>query len=335
MARNSKIGLSYFPLDTTFFQDIKIRKLIKYQGGKAISVYAYLLCNIYDAGYYIRWDDELPFMISEVTGYDEAYIHEAIKVCVNVGLFSKEMFEQGIVTSKGIQERYMMIVQLSKRKAVVSEFNLISSEETGISSEEIPLNSEFGTQRKVKESKVNKKEEDPPTPVPGDPPVLELFEKPVEPPKPTAPKPVKPSPEKIDPPKNGIDPSVIREVVTRFNNLCTQLPKVEVISDERKKAIRARISDYSIEQVYKVIELTSKSKFLNGQNDRNWSASFDWIFSPKNFLKVLELNYNKDLNGFKISNQQPSAGSARAKGFSVSPEYLRGIVADLQSAGND
>ena len=327
MARNSKIGLSYFPLDTTFFQDIKIRKLIKYQGGKAISVYAYLLCNIYDAGYYIKWDDELPFMISEVTGYDEAYIHEAIKVCVNVGLFSKEMFEQGIVTSKGIQERYMMIVQLSKRKAIVSEFNLISSEEIPISSEEITLNSEFGTQRKVKESKVNKKEEEPPTPVPGDPPDLELFEKPEE---------VKPpKPEKIVPPKNGIDPSVIQEVVTRFNNTCINLQKVTKITDSRKKVIQARIREYSIEEVYEVIDLTSKSKFLNGQNDRNWSASFDWIFGPKNFIKVLERNYNKDLNGFKIANNQQPSGSKPGRKFSVSPDYLRGIVTDLQSAGND
>ena len=74
MARTSKIGLEYFPMDIDIFSDIKIRKLIKYQGGKAISIYALLLCNIYKNGYYMEWDDDVPFIISEQTGFDEEYI---------------------------------------------------------------------------------------------------------------------------------------------------------------------------------------------------------------------------------------------------------------------
>ena len=56
MARTFKKGLDYFPLDIDIFNDLKIRKLIKYQGGKAITVYALLLCNIYKSGYYMKWD---------------------------------------------------------------------------------------------------------------------------------------------------------------------------------------------------------------------------------------------------------------------------------------
>ena len=89
MARPSKQGLSYFPFDIDFFSDLKIRKLIKYQGGKAITVYTLLLCNIYKEGYYMRWDEELPFAISEQTGFEEAYIREVIKCCLVVGLISK------------------------------------------------------------------------------------------------------------------------------------------------------------------------------------------------------------------------------------------------------
>ena len=62
MARTSKKGLEYFPMDIDIFSDLKIRKLIKYQGGKAISIYALLLCSIYKNGYYIEWDEELPFI---------------------------------------------------------------------------------------------------------------------------------------------------------------------------------------------------------------------------------------------------------------------------------
>lgn len=165
MARKAKKGLSYFPMDIDIFQDIKIRKLIKYQGGKAISVYAYLLCSIYKDGYYMRWDHELPFIVSEVTGYDEAYIHEVIKSCLNIGLFSKYLFDKNqILSSKGIQERFILVMKNLNRVSEIDEFNLISSEETPISyqetiisSEETPISSEFGTQRKEKERKEKEK----------------------------------------------------------------------------------------------------------------------------------------------------------------------------------
>ena len=65
----------------------------------------------------MRWDKELPFIISEQTGYEEVYIQEVIKSCLVIGLFSNELFEkEKIITSKGIQERYQYICNLSKRK---------------------------------------------------------------------------------------------------------------------------------------------------------------------------------------------------------------------------
>lgn len=157
MARPKKRGLDYFPFDVDFFQDLKIRKLIKYQGGgKAITVYTLLLCNIYKQGYYLRWDEDLPFIVSEQTGFDEAYIREVIKYCLTIGLFSKELYESDkILTSKGIQERYLKISNICRRNDKISEFNIVSSEETGVLSEKTPINSEKSTQSKVN---INKKE---------------------------------------------------------------------------------------------------------------------------------------------------------------------------------
>lgn len=143
MGRNRKMGLDYFPFDIDTFQDIKIRKLIKYQGGKAITIYALLLCFIYKDGYYMRWDKELPFIISEQTGFEEAYISEVIKSCLTLGLFSKELFDaEQVLTSKGIQSRYRDICKQIKRKCDFSEYSLIFSEENNISSEEKPVSSE-------------------------------------------------------------------------------------------------------------------------------------------------------------------------------------------------
>lgn len=130
MARTIKKGLDYFPFDVDFFQDIRIRKLIKYQGGKAVTVYALLLCTIYKNGYYAEWDKELPFIISEQSGYTEAYIQEVIECCMNIGLLSKELFESAnVLTSKGIQERYRNICKASRRSGVIKEFNLLPAEE--------------------------------------------------------------------------------------------------------------------------------------------------------------------------------------------------------------
>lgn len=161
MANKSKTGLDYFPFEVSFFSDIKLRKLIKYQGCKSTPIYTLLLCNIYKNGYYLKWDKELPFTISETTGYEEGYIKEVINCCLKVQLFDEKMFnENKILTSKGIQDRYELICKQMKRKANVVEFKIIVSEEKENPSEELRnpseetiIDSEELPQRKGKERK--------------------------------------------------------------------------------------------------------------------------------------------------------------------------------------
>lgn len=129
MGRNRKLGLDYFPMDVDFFQDIRIRKLIKYQGGKAVTVYALLLCIIYKQGYYVRWDDELPFIISEQTGFEEAYIQEVFKCCLIVGLFSKKLYDSDkVITSKGIQKRWIKLTDYVGNDFLTSKLNLLGND---------------------------------------------------------------------------------------------------------------------------------------------------------------------------------------------------------------
>ncbi|MDO4163970.1 MAG: DUF4373 domain-containing protein [Bacteroides sp.] len=152
MARTSKSGLEYFPMDIDIFNDIKIRKLIKRQGGKAVTVYALLLCNIYKDGYYVKWDKELPFICSELTGFDEAYIQEVINSCLSLGLFSKELFEkEQVLTSKGIQERYSRICAQCRRICNIADYSLIA-------------------EREVKPTRRERREKKPPTVAAADPP---------------------------------------------------------------------------------------------------------------------------------------------------------------------
>lgn len=129
MARIAKSGLEYFPFDIDLFQDLRIRKLIKRQGGKAVTVYALLLCLIYKNGYYMQWDEELPFIGSEMSGFDEAYVSEVIKTCLTLGLFDKKLFDtEQVLTSKGIQVRYCNIQRLNKRMSRIDQYSLIEEE---------------------------------------------------------------------------------------------------------------------------------------------------------------------------------------------------------------
>ena len=152
MGRNVKQGFNYFSLDVDIFSDIKIRKLIKNHSGRALSVYICVLAFIYRNGYYVLNDEDFGFIVSEQTGDKVEFIEAVLDYCVKVGLFSAEMFEQGVYTSKGVQERYLAMCKASRRNIVFSEYILISSEEMGINSEEIAINSE---KTPIKKSKVN------------------------------------------------------------------------------------------------------------------------------------------------------------------------------------
>lgn len=161
MAREVKKGLDYFPMEVDFFNDIKVRKLIRYQSGEALTIYLHLLCTIYKQGYYMLWDDDLPFVISEQTGSKEGRIAEVLKCCLSIGLFDQKIFnDHKIITSKGIQQRFAFILKSLKRKFEIKEYSLIDSEEMAIYSEEIrdnsevtPVHSGFMQERKGKERK--------------------------------------------------------------------------------------------------------------------------------------------------------------------------------------
>lgn len=294
MGRNKKIGLDYFPFDIDFFQDLRIRKLIKYQGGKAVAVYALLLCNIYKQGYYMRWDEELPFFVSEQTGFEEAYIREVIKCCLVIGLFSNELYDsEKILTSKGIQERYQKICDLCRRNNEIHEYNIISSEDIAFSSEEMMISSSKSTQSKVKErkekkSKKNNKEISPE----GDTKKDELSLNP-------------------HPQIEHVDFVRLQEYFnTTFNG---KLSMVVNMTEARRKAVKARIAQYDKETVFTVLKKVAASPFLLGCNDRNWKCDFDWIFKAGNFTKILEGNYDEKRNNNTAGGRKESV--SRLKGL--------------------
>lgn len=140
MARPRKTGLEYFPLDVDFYNDLKVRKLMRnYGGGKAAFVYIAMLCKIYASGYYMVWDEDMSFSLSEITGMKEGVIRECVNYCVNVGLFDKDIYDSyRVLTSSGIQARYFTVVA-KRRVHDMSRlpYLLVSATEIGVSATEM------------------------------------------------------------------------------------------------------------------------------------------------------------------------------------------------------
>lgn len=80
-----------------------------------------------------------------------------------------------------------------------------------------------------------------------------------------------------------------------FNEECTTLRPVSILTDKRKQAINARKREHGEQAVFEMLKKAGQSAFLAGQNTRGWCADFDWLFKPTNFVKVLENKYaNKE-----------------------------------------
>lgn len=78
-----------------------------------------------------------------------------------------------------------------------------------------------------------------------------------------------------------------------YNEICASFPRCTAINESRKKAIRARFNaGYTLDDFRQLFHKAENSSFLRGRNDRNWSATFDWLVKDSNMAKVLEGNYD-------------------------------------------
>ena len=296
MARPKKQGLDYFQKNVDFYQDIKIRKLIRHKGIQAVSVYDILLCQIYRVGYYISWDDDLPFIISEISDLKEDNILDIINYALSIGLFDQTMYdEHQVLTSHGIQERFFDFCSVAKRKVsvdlpyllvdlsgkivssekqnIITEETIVFPEETTDTSEETGENSAKSTQSKVKESK-----EDIESSLHSDSPSSE---------------------EQTTNKKDEKEEINFLGFMDFFNRTMQEhkavIATITDMTKKRREAVGARSRKYGKESLEKVVVLAATSAFLNGENDKSWVADFNWLFKPNNFVKVLEGNYNHNL----------------------------------------
>ena len=171
--------LSYFPLDTQFFENEKIEMLMANFGFEASGVYIKLLCKIYTNGYYMRWNETIckVFTYSLHSRFNSKKVQQIIDFLVEFNFFNKKLFlEHQILTSKGIQERFFEIISRrknfvcenveyllvpipkrfseSKNGSKMQQSSPLNDEKCNISGDSTGENVDISKQSKVKESKV-------------------------------------------------------------------------------------------------------------------------------------------------------------------------------------
>ncbi len=130
MARPVKEGLDYFELDC--HMEEKVRLIQAEFGLKGFAIVVKLYQKIYGGfGYYCEWnEDSLLLFMSEngVSSRDEKnLISEIVAACIRRNIFSEKLFNEfGILTSYGVQKRYLNAVSRREKVELIKEYLLIS-----------------------------------------------------------------------------------------------------------------------------------------------------------------------------------------------------------------
>ncbi len=126
---NYKVGLDYFELDCQLEE--KVRLIQAEFGLKGFAVVVKLYQKIYgEFGYYCEWnDDSLLLFMSEngLSSDNKNLINEIVSACIRRNIFSERLFKEfGILTSHGVQTRYLNATVRRGRVELKKEYLLIS-----------------------------------------------------------------------------------------------------------------------------------------------------------------------------------------------------------------
>ena len=112
-------------------------------------------------------------------------------------------------------------------------------------------------------------------------------------------------------------------VLDAYHECCPSFPAVIKLTETRKRAIKARLKDYGLEEIKRAFSLAGQSDFLKGSS--GWQASFDWLMKPANMTKVLEGNY---------TNRASPAGG-KSKSMWGEDDYLAKLARGEVSLGEE
>lgn len=254
---NVKTGFSYYNTDTDRYQDIKIKRLKRTFGCNGVSVYDYILCEIFRVkGCFLEWDESTAFDVSEYFGLKESVVNEIVNYCCYVGLFDKELHASGrVLTSASIQRRYREMCVRAKRKEIVipDGINLIP-EQLPIIPEQSPIIPSICD--RVNKSKEEYRKED----------VTAIYEM-----------------------GENFEKAKAAATAIFFTwNKTKNLVHTKGLSERETSLIEAACEQYGSETVEKAIAFADRTKGLNGSGKNAFRAMISWFFKPENLKTVID-----------------------------------------------
>lgn len=177
MARPTKPGLDYYPMDVGFLRDKKVKLLRSEFGPSSVLFVLYVLGKVYEGdGYFLAWDKDELLLAADELRESPTYISEVLQGCLSRSLFDERVFQMfGVLTSAGIQRRYLRgcekrdvitmldeywLLNISSKKDVPAGIRAklalvsVTGENNLVNSPGNPDKSPGNPQSKVKESKV-------------------------------------------------------------------------------------------------------------------------------------------------------------------------------------
>lgn len=170
--RPPKQGLSYHGSDTDYYEDFKIMELLDKYGPLGQTIYDVILKMVYRNGYYLEIPmSSLTLSVTKTIGSkwirNRNLVLQVVQYCADIGLFDKDLLQQSVITSAGIQkryaiatvrnkvkiEKYRLLEEESEKPLLSAHKNSISATEKGISATGIQNND---VEIPIKESKGNK-----------------------------------------------------------------------------------------------------------------------------------------------------------------------------------
>lgn len=162
-----KVGLDYFELNCQLEE--KIRLIQAEFGLKGFAIVVKLYQKIYgEFGYYCEWsEDSLLLFMAEngVSSSDANFIKEVVSACIRRNIFSEKLFKDfGILTSCGVQKRYMKATSRREKVSMKKEYLLLSDDKINSNvdiiqdnADTIQDNADIIRQSRVEKSRVENK----------------------------------------------------------------------------------------------------------------------------------------------------------------------------------
>ena len=133
MAGKQQPGNQFFRFDVDFFSDKKVKILKARYGSDGVTLYLYLLCEIYKNVYYLKVDDDFEYIISDDLGMSPDKVKQVLAFLLSRSLLESTLFQSdAVLTSAGIQRRYQQMVKSRaiKTPIKIESFWLLSEDET-------------------------------------------------------------------------------------------------------------------------------------------------------------------------------------------------------------